>query len=261
MGHRVVKRVPMDFDAPINEVWQGYRSPEWRPCPSDDCEHGQKLAAEWLEKIAHLILMLAEEPDRAERGQTMHPWLAALPLRPDRRPKQNIKELTNGLAGREYRSPFGHDAIDRWRATKAIIRAAGLPDDWGTCPICNGHAIHPDDFAASEAWEATEPPEGIGWQLWETTSEGSPQSPVFASAEELADWAAEHATAFADMTLTREQWLHSFTEGTTDVDSLVVATLATTPAERRSGSPSSEDGEQRSERDAPSDQSPGGNAP
>ncbi len=36
--------------------------------------------------------------------------------------------------------------------------------------------------------ERSEPPEGEGWQLWETVSEGSPVSPVFESAEQLADW-------------------------------------------------------------------------
>jgi hypothetical protein len=33
-----------------------------------------------------------------------------------------------------------------------------------------------------------EPPAGAGWQLWETVSEGSPASPVFGTAEELAGW-------------------------------------------------------------------------
>jgi len=33
-----------------------------------------------------------------------------------------------------------------------------------------------------------EPPEGVGWQMWEDTSEGSPISPVFKTAEELAQW-------------------------------------------------------------------------
>lgn len=50
-------------------------------------------------------------------------------------------------------------------------------------------------------WEHTEPPTGEGWQVWETVSEGSPVSPVFATAEELArhlstvgdDWAVRRA--------------------------------------------------------------------
>lgn len=32
---------------------------------------------------------------------------------------------------------------------------------------------------------------GDGWQLWETTTEGSPLSPVFETAEELAGWIAD----------------------------------------------------------------------
>lgn len=216
MGHRVVNRVPLDFDAPIGKTWPGYLSPDWRPCPSDDCENGYKLAAAWLGNITHLILILAEAPERG-----LHPWLEALPLHPDRAPKANIRELTGGLSGREARS-FGHDGIDRWTATKAIIRAAGLPEEWGVCPICNGHAIHPNDLEAAEAWEATEPPEGDGWQLWETTSEGSPISPVFATAEELADWCADNATWFASLRWSAAEWLASFQAGTTDTDSLLV---------------------------------------
>lgn len=224
MGHRTVKRVPMDFDWPTNKVWEGYLSPDWRSCPSDDCERGETLAASWLGDIARLILMLGEY--HADARHPGHPYLDAVPFRPTRLPKANAAELTAGLAGRPPRA-FGHDAIDGWSATKAIIKAAGLPEDWGTCPACKGHAIHPDDIEASEAWEATEPPTGDGWQLWETTSEGSPQSPVFATPGELAAWCATNATAFADMRLTAEQWLASFTAGTTDVDTLLVVRTST----------------------------------
>jgi hypothetical protein len=41
--------------------------------------------------------------------------------------------------------------------------------------------------AAHDAWESTDPPKGDGWQLWETVSEGSPITPVFATAEGLID--------------------------------------------------------------------------
>ena len=57
-----------------------------------------------------------------------------------------------------------------------------------------------------------EPPTGEGYQLWETTTEGSPQSPVFESLEELCDWAEENATAFADFKITKEEWFKIFTE-------------------------------------------------
>jgi hypothetical protein len=46
------------------------------------------------------------------------------------------------------------------------------------------------------------------FQMYETTSEGTPISPVFALAEELAQWLADHEIpVFGDALGTREQWL------------------------------------------------------
>lgn len=66
-------------------------------------------------------------------------------------------------------------------------------------------------------------PEGtpLGWQLYETTSEGTPVSPVFATLEELAGWCETGATVFADERWTAAQWLASF-----KADSLAVMSLA-----------------------------------
>jgi hypothetical protein len=111
MGHRIVQRVPLDFDHPVGDVWPGYLSPP-------------------------------------------------------------------GLTDEEY-----------------------------------------------EAWRPTDPPEGEGWQLWETTSEGSPVSPVFGSAVELANWCADNATWFADFRWTADQWLQSITAGTVGPDSIPAITV------------------------------------
>ena len=52
------------------------------------------------------------------------------------------------------------------------------------------------------------PPLGDGYQLWETTSEGSPMSPVFETPEELAEWLeATEASSFGPMTCSYDQWL------------------------------------------------------
>jgi len=51
------------------------------------------------------------------------------------------------------------------------------------------------------------PPDGEGFQLWETTSEGSPNSPVFKTLDELCEWCAENATTFGRNKATKEQWL------------------------------------------------------
>lgn len=53
-------------------------------------------------------------------------------------------------------------------------------------------------------------PEGTatGWCMYETTSEGTPISPVFETPEDLARWLADTgASAFGGMTATYEQWL------------------------------------------------------
>lgn len=59
-----------------------------------------------------------------------------------------------------------------------------------------------------------EPPKGHGWQMWETTTEGSPISPVFSTPEELAKWLAENnASSFGGQTATYEQWMKMIVVG------------------------------------------------
>lgn len=50
------------------------------------------------------------------------------------------------------------------------------------------------------------PPKGEGYQLWETTTEGSPMSPVFTTLDELCEWCEINATTFAHFKATKEQW-------------------------------------------------------
>jgi hypothetical protein len=84
------------------------------------------------------------------------------------------------------------------------------------CPICNGSGLlwfSEEIQKRAEEWyekERYDPPEGEGYQLWETTTEGSPVSPVFATIEELAEWCAGNATVFGNIQNTKEQWLASF---------------------------------------------------
>lgn len=56
-------------------------------------------------------------------------------------------------------------------------------------------------------WEPEEPPKGKGFQLWETTTEGSPISPVFRTLEELCEWSKDNATIFGEFKLTKEEWM------------------------------------------------------
>lgn len=88
---------------------------------------------------------------------------------------------------------FGHDAINASVVVRARCEREGVER---ICPTYNGHSTierYEGQRAEAEAWEPTDPPEGDGWQLWETVTEGSPISPVFATADELAAWMSDPA--------------------------------------------------------------------
>lgn len=98
-------------------------------CDGSGCTSGRQL----LESIVHLIMMSGEH---GKKGDS-HPWLDDLPF--SAKPSPDLAELTHGLAGRGPNLPLGHDALDRYSATKKIIKAAGLdPNKWGICSKCNG---------------------------------------------------------------------------------------------------------------------------
>jgi hypothetical protein len=85
------------------------------------------------------------------------------------------------------------------------------------CKECDGEGyvwISEEAKRRADEWTQTEPPEGEGWQLWETVSEGSPVSPVFATPEELAAWLAGPESSQRDSVtsdLTEAQWLKFLT--------------------------------------------------
>lgn len=58
------------------------------------------------------------------------------------------------------------------------------------------------------------PEDDMGWCMYETTSEGTPLSPVFKTQEELARWLADNgASASGCMTATYDQWLATIRRG------------------------------------------------
>ncbi|MFB7896122.1 hypothetical protein ACFC1B_07305 [Streptomyces xiamenensis] len=85
-------------------------------------------------------------------------------------------------------SGFGHDAVNAHVVIEARCAREGVES---RCLRCGGHATleaYPGQRTDAENWEPIHPPKGEGWQLWETVSEGSPFSPVFPSADDLAAW-------------------------------------------------------------------------
>lgn len=220
---RELKRVPLDFNWPFNKIWQGYINPHYKFCP--DCsEHdyygkptrgtGTTVARRYVHELVRLLMLAGGDgydsqfPERIKRRNFPHPWLKETPLLSDLPPPDaELTQLTDGLAERKCDGPLGYDSIATWVAERNIIKAAGLDEKtWGICPTCKGDAIDPKVKEAYEAWKPTDPPEGPGFQLWENTSEGSPQTPVFATIEELCEYASKHCTTFADNKVSAEQW-------------------------------------------------------
>lgn len=245
---REIKRVPVNFDHPLKQVWPGYLMPDTfdeEPCP--DCKNGYAPHAQYLHDLWYGYVpfdpastgstMLRHDTPAvrafAERNVSNSPEYYGNGERAIVREAQRLADLWNGswchhlaqedvdalvAGGRLYdfthtwsretrwqpKDPpvvptaaevnewslrgFGHDSINASIAVRARCEREGFED---TCPTCQGHGsleAHPGQRAEAEAWERTEPPEGDGWQLWETVSEGSPVSPVFADAEGLSWW-------------------------------------------------------------------------
>ena len=106
---------------------------------------------------------------------------------------------------------MGHDGINQYTCVNAECDRLGYARG---CFHCAGDGvIWPSDKAreAYENWRRTDPPSGPGYQVWETVSEGSPISPVFADPLSLAQhmattrWGADEGTSV-------EAWLR-FIEG------------------------------------------------
>lgn len=227
---RVAKRVPMDFDWPLKKTWGGYLMPddlseqECSTCGGDgyspegraiadtfyphqiewgNGERANRLA--WHDKIGqkevdHLIkegrLRTWVQGEDGERGHWESPPRTAAEV--------NEQQRRNALDS--------HDAINRHILIKYRCKRLGIAT-W--CPACKGNGSvekYEGQRAEAEAWGPTEPPTGEGWQMWETTGEGSPMSPVFVTPEELAQWLADTgASMFGSTGAGRDQWLSIIT--------------------------------------------------
>lgn len=115
---------------------------------------------------------------------------------------------------------MGHDSCNLWAIMKAECARTNVPT---ACAHCEGEGSHwesPEYEKLAEDWTPVEPPAGEGYQIWETVSEGSPISPVFATPEELARWMTGRAWG-ADKGSSYDTWL-KFIRGPGWAPSLVI---------------------------------------
>jgi hypothetical protein len=232
MGHREVRRVPLDFDWPLNKTWEGYLNPFRFPeCPAcrghglspeamaiSDTFYPHQIGGPNAERLAwHDKIGQAEVDYLVAKGR-LRMWNI------DDRQWESVPRTAAEINAANRRPAMGsHDGINRSYLVEFRCKALGIEM---TCPTCDGEGDIATEAQRAErdAWEPTQPPSGEGWQLWETTSEGSPQSPVFATPEELADWCGPNATLFASERMSSADWLELIRADKVEVGSLMIGT-------------------------------------
>jgi len=200
---RDVKRVSLNFDWPLEKIWDGYLNPyhnDSRNCPfcegsgenpetkqlADDWYDSKNTGRRWVDTITQ------DEVDALVAGGRLmgftHRWTKENGWQPKEPPCHPTAEQVNTWSASRG---MGHDAINRWICVETRAKRLGV---FGDCGYCKGGGTLWLTLEAKdryELWEETEPPAGDGWQVWENVSEGSPVTPVFDTAEALADYLAE----------------------------------------------------------------------
>lgn len=265
---REVKRVALDFNWPMNKVWNGFLNPHYADCKQCSSCEGMGMAP-WAVRVheqwhgsgalfhpsdsglppltADNVILIEQATAKTERDA----WHYGSGPAAIHREAARLADLFNGykrnhltqaeidimIEGgsldelKHVRLPDGSwVAREGTKITPEIYTATSISSHYRqsytpilealvptngdyTCKECGGEGSiwsSPDAERLADEWEPIQPPEGEGWQLWETVSEGSPVSPIFATAEELASWLAGPESSEADGVnsgTSRDQWL------------------------------------------------------
>lgn len=263
---RELKRVPLDFDWPMNKPWAGFVNPYYAAIKCESCDGSgyspaaKRIADRWYgdapfhpietgsnpftyehpavrefaernvrnspeyygtdkDAITREAVRLAAMWDRqwchhlsdddvaalVAEGRLVdftHTWTKEKGWKPKDPPYMPTAQEVNVWS----LQPMGHDSINRWICVRAACKRQGIEV---SCSHCDGEGEawpSKEHKRLYETWERLELPEGDGYQIWETVSEGSPISPVFATPEELASYMAAHPWGGDDGT-SAETWL------------------------------------------------------
>jgi hypothetical protein len=222
---REIKRVPLDFDWPLEKVWEGFLN----PCTIEQCEACEgtgsspwmrALQNEWYHGDPEGGWGWSPQAEATRKAKAIQYNLTQddvnLLIDEHRLPEFKCWKWVGGPDGKfshwnrrkgsdgepyyptaaqvnavARQSALLHDSINQWIVCKHRAQQAGYPR---LCVVCGGEGTFFPTLKAKlmyEGWEETPIPEGEGWQVWETVSEGSPVSPVFATGEELVEYLVE----------------------------------------------------------------------
>lgn len=241
--NREVKRVPLNFKWGLNTSWSGYVNPftihDCKDCESgwskdyEDLKdlwyyrdekcwklnpygNGRYNTASWCNNITQEDVQALVDANRL--------WdFTRVPLNDEQKEivRKNKEDggnswlpFYNGYVptAKEVNEwslkGFGHDTFNCTIVIKARLKKEGKSYLCSTCDGDNVDWQHPRAKEDYENWVKYEPPSGEGFQLWETTSPGSPITPVFETLELLCEYCEEYdVSSFGKDTLTKEEWL------------------------------------------------------
>jgi hypothetical protein len=224
---RELKRVAMDFKWPLNQVWKGYLNPyhsqPCKPCNqsglnpetkrlNDDWYSFDRTEWVWINSskrynnAAWQYHLTQDEVDALVDWNRLYEFTHTFVAGDGWKRKEPPYRPTADEVNRWSLTGFGHDSINRSICVEVRAKHLGV---YGLCEFCNGEGNiwqSEEIRKLSEEWQSFEPPLGDGFQLWETTNEGSPISPAFASLDELCEWAAGNANTFGSFTATAQEW-------------------------------------------------------
>lgn len=227
---RELKRVPLDFDYPLNVLWEGYVMPD--DCRASYCYRCdgtgynaktkelyntffdyEYTGNKWCDKLTQDEVAALVEKDML--------WVfTRLPISEEQKQECKSKgkewlDYNNGVmplaeevnkAQTEYHSMFSYSHINRLVLVEVRAKRLGV---WGKCRRCKGEGYYYKDKATEQRnkeWERIDPPTGEGYQLWNNCSVGKPLSPVFTTLDDLCAWAEHNATTFAYIKTSKENW-------------------------------------------------------
>jgi hypothetical protein len=228
---RELKRVPLDFNWPKNQAWKGFINPihsqQCKPCDGSGCsKDAKRMQDEWY---GFDLPQRVGRQDKAWQYNLSHEDVQALldaerlwdftriPRTEDQKDKSAqhpngwLKESNGYVPTPEEvnewaKRGIGHDSCN---SSVCIEARCKRENKIYLCEFCNGDGAiwqSPEIEKMHNDWQRFEPPTGDGFQLWETTSEGSPVSPVFKTLDELCEWCEDGASTFGSQRTTKEQW-------------------------------------------------------
>lgn len=229
---RICKRVPLDFSWPMKTIWIGYVNPyNGVKCPYCDAgysKEAQKIRDEvyrhnhddrYLPNPYHTGWRYNPKQKVYNMGQDEIDYIMSNKFNDEQRKnvmeymvkpqypdaKKITPEIFSYLA---LINPMFPTCNLDWE----LINYHSEKEGWDSrCPHCGGDGIlylNDEIKRLHEDFRWQEPPTGEGYQIWENTSEGSPITPVFKTAEELAEYCEREGVSwYAHETASKEDWL------------------------------------------------------